>query len=239
MNRTRALSILAAAIAALFLSGCEGGDGGSGSSDGGSQQPAIASNSIQVSDILFSTGTQGFPDERGVTTCAPDSSSCTGSLRGQEITVTGNDLRGTKGDTYLSLDTWDHMRLGVVFRKLEEGLHAKVAMAGGIRHPNSLPVRGAATWRGEMVALDDDNALTRGDAALTIPDLAQPQADVTLTPSGRATMTWNGIPVTGGGFKREDGPDNYIRGEFYGSFAQEVGGVFERNRMIGAFGAKR
>ena len=130
------------------------------------------------------------------------------------------------------------MRAGVVYWELEETVSAKVAIVGGIRHPNSLPAASRSIWRGAMVALDHEDRLVRGDAPLTIPDFREPAVDVDLTPSGRAAMSWQAIPVTGGGFERKDGTDNYIRGEFYGPYAQEVGGIFERDRMIGAFAGK-
>ena len=85
----------------------------------------------------------------------------------------------------------------------------------------------------------------RGDADLTIADLAAPSLDVAFTGirdtdagGQRADMIWTGIPLTGGSF--DSGFDgNSIQGKFYGPNHQEVGGIFERDKVIGAFGAKR
>ena len=52
-------------------------------------------------------------------------------------------------------------------------------------------------------------------------------------------MAWRGLPVQNGGFAERRAASDYIKGEFYGPAAEEVGGVFERNQIIGAFGAKR
>ena len=51
-------------------------------------------------------------------------------------------------------------------------------------------------------------------------------------------MTWENLAVRdgrfGGGFD-----DPTIEGRFYGPNHEEVGGIFQRNRIVGAFGAQR
>ncbi len=107
-------------------------------------------------------------------------------------------------------------------------------------YATSLPVAlGSATWEGTMVALDSNHREVRGGATLTIDDLARPAVDVELTPDGHPAMTWDALSVTRGGFSARAGAGNYLRGAFYGPTAQEVGGVFERNQLLGAFGAAR
>ena len=109
---------------------------------------------------------------------------------------------------------------------------------------------GSATWSGVMVGADVSATASRfntirGDADLTIADLAAPSLDVAFTGirdtdagGQRADMIWTGIPLTGGSF--DSGFDgNSIQGKFYGPNHQEVGGIFERDKVIGAFGAKR
>ena len=231
-----------ACAAALAACGGGGSDGGSGNK-ANNAGTGFTPNSVQMSDILFNA--RGFTNERVETDCASDLSSCTATWRGQTLTADEDDLEivgggDGEGTPYLALGTWEHMQVGVVRWELEDGVSAKVAIAGGMRHANSLPPTGRGTWRGAMVALDHEDRLVHGNAMLTISDFREPAVDVELTPSGRTVMTWQGIPVTGGGFRQEDRdrPDDYIKGEFYGPYAQEVGGVFERNRMIGAFGAK-
>ena len=50
-------------------------------------------------------------------------------------------------------------------------------------------------------------------------------------------MNWTGIAVTGGAFAAAS--SGTIEGRFYGPDHEEVGGVFERNEILGAFGAAR
>ena len=87
--------------------------------------------------------------------------------------------------------------------------------------------------------------LIQGNAEITIADFADPQVDIAFTQvfdlinqTQRGDMTWTGIQVTAGGFS--SGSDqNSIQGRFYGSDHEEVGGIFERNQILGAFGASR
>ena len=160
-----------------------------------------------------------------------------------------------RGDfTYKALGEWEHMHVaGVV--QTETALFAASA---GVSHPNSLPT-GGATWTGSMVGvhrppetpLGERGRVVRGTAEITLPDLQAPAVDVVLTPRSLPAMTWKDIPVKDGGFQQEwatttdaprPGPPNrrvYIRGKFYGPGAEEAGGVFERDGIIGAFGARR
>ena len=73
-------------------------------------------------------------------------------------------------------------------------------------------------------------------------DFADQTLDVNLTnvsgPGTYADMSWNGLAVQNGLFG--GGTDsNSLSGSFYGANHEEVGGVFERNQLIGAFGANR
>ena len=51
-------------------------------------------------------------------------------------------------------------------------------------------------------------------------------------------MRRTGIPVTNSRFHSGSGVDR-TEGTFYGPKSEEVGGIFERDRIIGAYGAKR
>ena len=111
------------------------------------------------------------------------------------------------------------------------------------------PAFGNATWTGTMVGGDTSLTASRGnrimgDATLTF-DLSQSDIDVTFTnirdiDAGRphGPITWQNIPVTSGSFSTGF-IGNSIDGRFYGRNHEEVGGVFERNQIAGAFGAKR
>ena len=112
------------------------------------------------------------------------------------------------------------------------------------------PLSGGATWSGVMVGIDVSASAARGNEIqgnvdLTIGNFADPMMDIAFagirdidTGAQRADMTWENIPVTGGGFSTgADG--NSVQGQFYGPDHEEVGGTFERNQIIGAFGASR
>ncbi|MYG26968.1 MAG: transferrin-binding protein-like solute binding protein [Boseongicola sp. SB0677_bin_26] len=116
------------------------------------------------------------------------------------------------------------------------------------RATGSNPVRGSATWSGVMVGVDTNASRfssVRGDADLVIGGFANPKLTVMFTNirdvdigRPREAMMWHDVPMTSGGFATgSDG--NSIQGKFYGPDHGEAGGIFERDRVIGAFGAKR
>ena len=109
---------------------------------------------------------------------------------------------------------------------------------------------GSGTWTGVMVGADvsDTDArghVIQGDARLRIDDFSDPGLDVDFTNvhdldagSARKDMGWRNLSVSGGAFTSGSG-ENRIQGEFYGPDHENVGGVFERDRILGAFGAAR
>ena len=107
----------------------------------------------------------------------------------------------------------------------------------------SNPLSGSATWRGVMVGRDDANptATVTGRTDLTY-DFGDNTVDVNMSnitgPRTYANMTWNDLAVRAGQFGGGSG-SNSLEGTFYGVSHQEVGGIFERNAIVGAFGAKR
>ena len=121
---------------------------------------------------------------------------------------------------------------------------------GDAQNTNPEAADGSGTWRGVMVGADVSQTATRGhliqgNAEITIVDFADPQADIALTQifdlgtqTQRDDMTWNGIQVTAGGFSSGADQDS-IAGRFYGSNHEEVGGVFERDEVLGTFGGTR
>ena len=233
-----ARSILAAVVC-LILAGCGGGGGDSSQLKiVGSDQPDLEPNSIVLSDML---GTYLGQTERiSQVNCSPDLSVCEATYRGYRYTIPidESDDDDVDGTIYTSLGIWNHMRIGAVYA-YSEGVELTFAMAGGIRHPNSLPLAGSASWRGEMVALDGNNRLVRGDAYLEIADLRSPNVYAALSPRAYPVMIWENMPLSNGRFSQRRTSDDYIKGEFYGPGAEEVGGVFERYGLIGAFGGKR
>ena len=111
---------------------------------------------------------------------------------------------------------------------------------------------GSARWEGlmigrEMRASPSRGQTIRGDAGVTVEFGASAiTADVeftgianTETGERRDDMAWRGMAVEEGGFARRNAPDDTISGRFYGPDEEEIGGVFERDGVAGAFGGKR
>ena len=118
--------------------------------------------------------------------------------------------------------------------------------AGDATGTNPTAAMGSATWTGAMVGVDisDSPRLANrvsGDAAISIHDLTLPQVDVDFTnirdeDTGAAhpDMSWSGLDVASGTFN-----GRRLRGQFYGPNHEEVGGVFYRSGILGAFGGVR
>jgi len=194
----------------------------------------IDANSVEVSDMLV-TLQDGSLDRVSVS-CRP-SGICEANIGGKTIVVDESETNEEGNVTfYNTLGNWNDTEAGAVYERLD-GDAARYAIAAGIVYPNSLPAQGSATWSGDMVGLDANNRRVRGEAVLTISDLSNPQVDVTLKPQAHSVMQWNNLPVVSGRFSQKRSVDDYIRGEFYGKRAQETGGVFEKNGIVGAFGA--
>jgi len=236
--------VTAAAILAsvVMLTACGGSGDGPDITVDGPPLSNIDANSIQVSDLHFTL--QDGRRERVSINCRP-SGSCTARVGGQiiafDITATDDleiDVSDVSGTIFNTRGNWRDTEAGAVYGRID-GETARYAVALDIIHPNSLPLQGSATWRGDLVALDNNNRSVRGKAALTISDLSDPQVDVTLTPQARSALRWTNLPVVNGRFSQERQFDDYIRGEFYGRRAKETGGVFERNGLVGAFAAKQ
>ena len=118
---------------------------------------------------------------------------------------------------------------------------------------NSNPPYVSARWDGFMAGIDVGNSSTRGNSVLGKAAIifdgrsyrARDTVDVHFTDivdvktlDSRADMRWYNLPVWNGAFGT--GADsNSIQGKFYGRYHEEVGGIFERNRISGAFGATR
>ena len=108
------------------------------------------------------------------------------------------------------------------------------------------------TWTGAVVGTNVSDTLTFenlivGDATVRIEDLSAPAVDVFLTGlwdveagTQHADVSWNGLGIAGGGFTDStDAGARTIMGTFFGPSHEEVGGVFARDGVAGAFGAKR
>ena len=112
--------------------------------------------------------------------------------------------------------------------------------------PGTTPTAlGGAVWRGALVGVDTRTRdRIEGNAVIDIDDFARPDVDIAFTGladthgRSRADLRWEDIPVVQGTFRMQDA-DGTIEGRFYGSDHQEVGGIFDRDQLTGAFGASR
>ena len=120
---------------------------------------------------------------------------------------------------------------------------AATASVGGIGN-RSNPVGGSAEWSGAMVGLDyrdiAQQRFVQGDARV-MADFADMDLDIALTgiagvESGDAydDMTREGVAMRDGAFETPT-----LSGRFFGPDHEEVGGVFDRDDIVGAFGAGR
>lgn len=123
-----------------------------------------------------------------------------------------------------------------------EGLEDLIAFSGGTAS-GSNPVTGSAEWNGLVLAVDAATPTqpVNGKAAMTY-DFTTGKLDVDFTNlrGSRAypDLQWQHIDVQHGRFESRGGT-GLISGTFYGDAHQEVGGIFERSNLIGAFGATR
>ena len=233
----RHLVLFLVALPALLLAACGGGSGGN-------VQPTLPSgaepNSILISDMLISYG----GDQFRVTNfnCLADGS-CSYMVGAQTFSYKA-DLSGGRSsrrqcNTFRNhWVRWNHMVSGAVYIQTPEGIQGRTAIAGGDVHGGSLP-HGWATWTGDMVGLDSNNRPVRGGAAIRLIDFGDPRVRVRLTPNAHPVMEWNNLRVRNGVYSDTRYSTDYIKGEFYGPNAEETGGVFERNGLIGAFGASK
>ena len=96
----------------------------------------------------------------------------------------------------------------------------------------------ASPSRGQVVLGDADVTVEFGDAGITANVEFTRIADIE-TGERRDDMAWHGMALEDGGFARRDALDDTISGRFYGPGEEEVGGIFERDGIAGAFGARR
>ena len=96
----------------------------------------------------------------------------------------------------------------------------------------------ASTGRGQVIRGDADVTVDFGSSAITA-DVAFTDIVNIETGVAQNDMAWRGMALEEGGFARQTAPDDTISGRFYGPGEEEVGGVFERNGIAGAFGGRR
>ena len=94
---------------------------------------------------------------------------------------------------------------------------------------------GRVEWRGQAIAVDALGHVSRGTSMVDIDDLAAPDVDVVLSGLSQ-DLSWTDVRLDLGLFDAEDGS---MWGGFFGPEQEEVGGVFERAGLTGAFGGSR
>lgn len=217
----------------------------------------LMSDSLAYTDLLYfriqteCTGTACTVSALGRTGnfSLSDARAALGNLTSDEPPTATETHRGVSLNTVEDYDGWLDYNLFVAGRGVTQRGTYPVGMSIGVA-TGSNPVHGSATWSGVMAGVDVSETSSyrnriRGDADLTIADFADPKLDVAFTNISdvdagrrRADMTWDDIPLTRGGFGTGSDGDS-IQGKFYGPNHEEVGGIFEREQVVGAFGGKR
>ena len=115
--------------------------------------------------------------------------------------------------------------------------------------PGTNPGAGALSWEGVMVGRNSDidsasvSNVVQGDASVSAAlspagamsvDIAFSNIKDLNSGTSIADMNWTDLSVVGGSFG-----SGTIAGSFYGPGHEEVAGMFERNDILGAFGARR
>ncbi len=111
---------------------------------------------------------------------------------------------------------------------------------------------GSARWEGLMIGRDmranpGRGQVVLGDVGVTVAfGESTVAADVEFTGIANvetgaplSDMAWRGMAVENGGFAWRSAPDDTISGRFFGPDEEEVGGIFEKDGVAGAFGGRR
>ena len=119
-------------------------------------------------------------------------------------------------------------------------------------YENPSAAEGSARWEGLMIgrdmsASDRRGQVVLGDADVTVDFAADSMmADVEFTGivnvetnDALEDMAWRGMTAEEGAFGQRNAADDTISGRFFGPNEEEVGGVFERGGIAGAFGGRR
>ena len=176
-----------------------------------------------------------------------------GTLNGVTLTRgTGEEKLETGSLSERDFGGWlDHNAFGVSHGYFYDATGAYVGALIGAYSigdaSGSRPVQGSATWRGAMLGAEQSRLDTvQGDARVTV-DFATAEASVAFTNilnlvrgTSLPSMRWDSLAIDSGGrFSARSGRTASLVGTFYGPNHEEVGGVFERNDIAGAFGARR
>ena len=204
--------------------------------------PLIGSDTITVEEGIgifgASTAVERVAEKGGVAIMRATPSET--ELLGQDVSITaygawlGNSYFATGQSTFSVLG-----QHGIATGPVSFGVSTGTAPSG------------PATWRGAMIGTDVKPGATfgnpvTGEASLTIEAMENPTLNVAFTEivdietnASRDDLRWNGLSVSEVGTFRSGSGGDTIEGAFYGPGHAEVGGVFERDSISGAFGAAR
>lgn len=146
-----------------------------------------------------------------------------------------------------------HGVFGAVRYELADADGSTVAYTAGFAFGHAAdtnPWSGSATWTGSVYGIDVSSGETAGNhidgsVTVTIADFAMPSVSISFTglrdmelDAPRADMAWDSIPLNSGAF-RSKLETSVIDGHIFGDDHSHVGGVFERDEVVGGFGAER
>ena len=162
------------------------------------------------------------------------------------ITLAQSVSRGTtqnRTETHISYGGWlDQSAFGIRRTRLQTS-DQTAGLSIGMASRSNPAGAGAAVWEGVMVgSMVNNRNVVQGDAMLTM-NLNAVTVDVKFekirnlnTGAEIPNMDWTNIAVTNGAFTTNSGN---LTGRFYTADYSEVGGTFDNNQIVGAFGAKR
>ena len=132
-----------------------------------------------------------------------------------------------------------------------EGYTRVISYAVGDTPGTNPAVEGSARWYGLMVGYgvgpSERGRAFRGDATISV-QLRQSGMEAGVAFTGivdletgamREAMAWDGMTVRDGAFESETAPADKVSGRFFGRGHEEIGGIFERDGIAGAFGGER
>ena len=200
----------------------------------------------------------GFISLRGVRSFGIEESELTLLRERRGVSLVRQERSGTDRG-YEAYGGWlEHSLFGTRLTRFTEeagpsrGASIVSSYSLGISTGENPSAEGSARWEGLMLGRDlrasaGRGQVIRGDADVTVEfGAAAITADVAFTDivnietgAAQNDMAWRGMVVEDGGFARRNAPDDTVSGRFYGPGEEEVGGVFERDGIAGAFGGRR
>ena len=136
---------------------------------------------------------------------------------------------------------------GVQMHENADGEPRLIAYSSGISSFG--PPSSTMHWQGAVTAIDMGPSRDRTDMVQGVAELSFTSDEMAIDASFRDMINlsngamiddieWMDVPLFGSGFVQGNGADR-ISGRFWGTDHGEVSGIFERNSVLGAFGARK